>query len=130
MAESAKTVPQGAKQHKTAGPYSPVLEISCSKIIVISGQVAVDFDGNMIGDDIETQTIYTLENCKRNLETANCSLADVFKVNIYMVDLDDWNKMNKIYTQILPEPRPVRTAIQAKLLPGVLIEIEMWAAKK
>jgi 2-iminobutanoate/2-iminopropanoate deaminase len=47
-----------------------------------------------------------------------------------MVDLKDWDIMNKIYTQMFPSPRPVRTTVQTKLLPGLLIEIEMWAAIK
>ncbi|MDR0486011.1 MAG: RidA family protein [Elusimicrobiota bacterium] len=130
MSEIAKSVPEGARQHITAGPYSPVLEIECSKLIVISGQGAIDLDGKVIGDDIETQTKYTIENCRRQLESAEVSLADVFKVNIFMVDLKDWDIMNKIYTQMFPSPRPVRTTVQTKLLPGLLIEIEMWAAVK
>jgi 2-iminobutanoate/2-iminopropanoate deaminase len=128
--ETAKHLPEGASQHVTAGPYSPVLEITCSRLIVISGQVALDPQGNLVGDDIRTQTRYTLENCRRQLSSAHCTFDDVFKVNIFMVDLDDWDKMNEIYTEMMPAPRPVRTAVQAKLLPGILVEIEMWAAKK
>ena len=128
--ESAKRVPENASQHKTAGPYSPVLEIECSKLVVISGQAALDNDGNVVGDDIETQTRYTLENCRKQLMTAGCTLDDVFKCNVYMTNLDDWGRLNKVYTEIMPEPRPARTAIETKLLPGFLVEIEMWAAKK
>ena len=128
--ERAKRLPEGASQHRTAGPYSPVLEITASKLVVISGQVAVDPEGTTVGKDIRTQTRYTLENCRRQLASAQCTLEDVFKVNIYMVNLDEWDAMNDVYTELVPTPRPVRTAVQTKLLPGVLIEIEMWAAKK
>lgn len=128
--ERAKRLPEGASQHRTAGPYSPVLEITASKLVVISGQVAVDPEGTIVGKDIKTQTRYTLENCRRQLASAQCTLEDVFKVNIYMVNLDEWDAMNDVYTELVPTPRPVRTAVQTKLLPGVLIEIEMWAAKK
>ena len=49
-----KVVPEGAKQHMTAGPYSPVLEVSnFKKLVLISGQAAVDMDGKVIGDTIE-----------------------------------------------------------------------------
>lgn len=128
--ESAKKVPIGAQQHVTAGPYSPVLEIECSKLVVISGQAAIDHDGSILGNDIATQTRNTLLNCQKQLESAGCTLEDVFKCNIYMVNLDEWDVMNGIYQEMMPDPRPVRTAVQTKLLPGILVEIEMWAAKK
>lgn len=127
---SAKHLPAGATQHSTAGPYSPVLEVDAARIVVISGQVALDADGEVIGATIEEQTRATLANCRRQLETADCTLADVFKVNAYMTDLDDWDRFNEVYVELIPEPRPVRTTIGAKLLPGFLIEIEMWAAKR
>lgn len=124
-----KHLPPGATQHKTAGPYSPVLEVDARRLVVISGQVAVDPDGNVIGNDIEQQARATLENCAGQLANAGCGLFDVFKVNIYLKDLADWERFNAIYQEIMPEPRPVRTAVQAVLLPGFLVEVEMWAVK-
>lgn len=125
-----KRVPAGAKQHVTAGPYSPVLEIQADRLIVLSGQVALDLEGNTIGKTIEEQTRATLENCRRQLERAGCTFADVFKVNAFMANLDDWEPFNAIYSEVLPEPRPVRTTIGAKLLADFLIELEMWAVKR
>lgn len=124
-----KSRPAGARQHATAGPYSPVLEVEARRIVVISGQVAVDSDGSVIGDSIEEQTRATLDNCAKQLATADCSLGDVFKANIYLSDLGDWSRFNAVYQTALPEPLPVRTAVQAVLLPGFLVEIEMWAVK-
>ena len=80
----AKRVPPDAKQHATAGPYSPVLEVDSAKLVVISGQVAVDSQGNVVGSTIEEQSRYALENCLRQLEVANCTFADVFKVNVFL----------------------------------------------
>jgi 2-iminobutanoate/2-iminopropanoate deaminase len=124
-----KTRPRDAKQHVTAGPYSPVLEVDARRLVVISGQVATDIDGAVIGEAIEEQTRATLDNCAIQLESANCTLADVFKVNIYLTDLGQWARFNAVYEAIMPEPLPVRTAVQAVLLPGFLVEIEMWAVK-
>lgn len=128
-AHPLKHAPAGAAQHKTAGPYSPVLEVDARRLVVISGQVAVDPEGNVIGADIEEQTRATLDNCARQLASAGCSLSDVFKANIYLVDLADWQRLNAVYETLMPEPRPARTAVQAVLLPGFLVEIEMWAVK-
>lgn len=123
-------VPKGAKQHKTAGPYSPVLEISgIDKLVVISGQVAVDMEGDTVGLTIEEQTVKMLENAKNQLETAGCTFSDVFKVNVYMKDLADWPRFNAVYREIMSAPYPARTAVQVGLLDSFLVEIEMWAAK-
>lgn len=124
-----KEIPQGAAQHVTAGPYSPVLEITCNKVVVISGQTSTAMDGRVLGETVEEQTRLVLENCKNQLATAGCTLEQVFKVNVYMKDLGEWGAFNAIYQEIMPEPRPVRTAVQTGLLPGILVEIEMWAAK-
>mgnify|MGYP003575956028 FL=1 len=84
----------------------------------------------MIGSTIEEQTRATLDRCASCLASAGCSLGDVFKVNVYLADLAHWARFNAIYQEIMPEPLPVRTAVQAILLPGYLIEIEMWAVKE
>ena len=127
---AAKRVPAGAIQHSTAGPYSPALEIQADRLVVISGQVAIDMQGNIVGNTIEEQTRATLANCRRQLETAGCTFDDVFKVNAYMADLNDWDRFNVVYTESFSEPRPVRTTIGAKLLRTFLIELEMWAIKR
>jgi 2-iminobutanoate/2-iminopropanoate deaminase len=124
-----KTRPKDARQHVTAGPYSPVLEVDAARLVVISGQVAIDMDGAVVGETIEEQTRATLDNCAHQLASANCTLADVFKVNIYLTDLSQWTRFNAVYEAMMPEPLPVRTAVQAVLLPGFLVEIEMWAVK-
>ena len=124
-----KRRPEGARQHATAGPYSPVLEVDAQRLVVISGQVAVDPDGRVIGSTIEEQTRATLGNCIDCLASAGCTLGDVFKVNIYLADLGHWTRFNEVYQEMMPEPLPVRTAVQAILLPGYLVEIEMWAVK-
>ncbi|MBQ2960569.1 MAG: RidA family protein [Oscillospiraceae bacterium] len=124
-----KSVPEGAVQHVTAGPYSPVLEITgINKLVVISGQAPLDMEGNVIGETIEEQTIKTLENCKAQLEKAGCTFDNVFKVNAFMTDLEEWPRFNKVYSEIMPKPFPVRTVVGSKLLNTFKIEIEMWAA--
>jgi 2-iminobutanoate/2-iminopropanoate deaminase len=127
-ASVSKRVPPGAAA--ATGPYSPVLEVAADRLVVISGQVALDAQGNIVGDTIEEQTRVTLDNCRRHLESAGCTFADVFKVNAYMADINDWNRFNVVYTEMIPEPRPARTTVGAKLLRTFLIEIEMWAVKQ
>jgi len=126
----SKTVPEGASQHINAGPYSPVLQVSPGALVVISGQAAIDMQGNIVGETIEEQTKITLTNCNRQLAAAGCTFADVFKVTAYLTDLKDWGRFNSVYQAVIPEPRPVRTVVQAGLLPRLLVEVEMWAVKQ
>ena len=93
----AKSVPTGASQHPTAGPYSPVLNVKGSNIVVISGQAAIDKGGEIIGDNIEDQTESTLRNCQKQLLSAGVSFNDVFKVNVYLTDIKHWDRFNLVY---------------------------------
>ena len=58
-----KRIPVGAGQHITAGPYSPVLEIDANQLVVISGQAALNHQGEVVGDSIKEQTRVTIDNC-------------------------------------------------------------------
>ncbi len=128
--KSSFNVPSDASQHKTAGPYSPVLEVVPSKIVVISGQAPIDIEGNVVGTTIEEQTEYTINSCQKQLNTAGVNLKDVFKVNVWLTDLDEWPRFNEVYSSMMCEPFPVRAAVQAGLLYTFKVEIEMWAVKK
>ena len=124
-----KVIPPSSVQHKTAGPYSPVLEVDPQKLVIISGQAAIDLEGNIIGDTIEEQTKVTFENCAKKLSYAGCTLDNVFKVNVYMKDLKDWPRFNDVYKNYFTDPLPVRTAVETGLLMTLLVEVEMWAVK-
>jgi len=118
------------KQHKTAGPYSPAIGVtSGSDIIVLSGQAPLNEDSDVIGETIDEQARLTIENCKMQLAAAGLTLNDVFKVTVYMTDLKNWSVFNTVYSEYISPPFPARTAIETGLLPGMLVEIEMWAAK-
>ena len=123
-------LPAGAGQHKTAGPYSPVLEIDGRKLVVISGQAPLDNEGRVIGQTIEEQARVTLDNCRRQFRTAGVELDQVFKVNVYLTDLANWPKFNEVYKTYFTDPKPARTTIGAALLSDFLVEIEMWAVKE
>lgn len=129
-AHPQKLMPKNAAQYKTSGPYSPVLIVHAGTMVVISGQASILPDGNIKGNAIEEQAAYTLERCRQVLHTAGYSMADVFKVNAYLKDIADWPRFNEIYKGYFEEPYPVRTTVQAGLLAGLLIEIDVWAIKK
>ena len=118
------------KQHKTAGPYSPAIGVRTgSDIIVLSGQAPLNDDGEVVGESIEEQARVMLDNCRMQLDAAGLTLDDVFKTTVYLADIKNWSAFNKIYMEYLSEPYPARTAIETGLLPGMMVEIEVWAVK-
>ncbi len=125
---SSPIIEHESAHHRTAGPYRPVLTVRSGSIVVISGQGPLDDDGHVIGDTVEQQTIATLENCRRQLYAAGAGLDNVFKVNVYLRDLGDWPSFNEAYAAVMPDALPVRTVVEAGLLLGMRVEIEMWAA--
>tara|TARA_A100001011_G_scaffold108998_1_gene115606 strand:+ start:856 stop:1731 length:876 start_codon:yes stop_codon:yes gene_type:complete len=124
-----KSVPSGANQHITAGPYSPVLTVNGAQLVVISGQAAIEKSGQIIGNNVEEQTELTLRNCQKQLLSAGASFNDVFKVNVYLKDIQHWERFNSVYVKYFTAPKPVRTAVETGLIEGLLVEIEMWAIK-
>jgi enamine deaminase RidA (YjgF/YER057c/UK114 family) len=125
--KAAFRAPDQAVQHKTSGPYSPVLVVDPGRLVVISGQAAIDMEGNIIGNTIEEQAAFTLENCRRQLAAAGCGLDRVFKVAVYLKDMADWGRFNEVYRKYFGGVMPVRTAVQAGLLGTLLVEVECWA---
>ncbi len=126
---AGKNLPQGATQHVTAGPYSPVLTVGPGQLVVLSGQAPVNREGSVVGNTIEEQAKHTLANCRAQLACAGVDFRNVFKVNVFLADLAHWPRFNEVYRREFPEPFPVRTAVQAGLLNKFLVEIEMWAIK-
>ena len=124
---SSIEIPYGATQHNKSGPYSPVLKINSGTIIAISGQGPIDDDGNIVGDNIQEQAKFTLDNCKRQLELASSRLTHVFKVTVHLKNIEDWNIFNDVYRSYFRPPYPVRTAVQAVLWGGIKVEIDMLA---
>lgn len=119
------------RQHRTAGPYTPVVGVNANaRVFVISGQAPLDLEGRVVGTTIEEQSRVTLQNCRTQLEAAGCGLEDVFKATVYLTDLSNWAAFNLVYRQFMQEPFPARTAVQCGLLPGFLVEVEMWAARE
>ena len=79
--------------------------------------------------DISRQTRFCLEKIQKVLRAANSDLSRLLKVNITIVNMDDWPAVNAVYSEMLGAHRPARAVIAAKDLHfGALIEIEAIAA--
>jgi len=81
------------------------------------------------GDDVEAQTTQVMKNLKAVLEAAGASFAKVVKTTIFLTDLGDFARVNKIYGSYFEgvEP-PARATVQVAALPrGAKVEIEATA---
>ena len=107
------------------GPYSPA--VRAGGFIYVSGQVPRDFaSGVLAGDDVATQTRKTLSNVQTVLAQCGATLRDVISVTVYLASVDDWGRMNAVYTEFFTAPYPSRTAIGADLR-DILVEISVVA---
>jgi 2-iminobutanoate/2-iminopropanoate deaminase len=108
-----------------AGAYSPA--VKAGGFVFISGQIPRDpATGELVGDDIESQTRQVIANVKRALEAAGASLSDVVSMVVYLADVDDWGRFNTVYKELMSPPYPTRTAVGANLR-GIMIEISAVA---
>lgn len=76
--------------------------------------------------DFEGQTRAMLKNLETALVAAGSGLDLLVKTTVHLADINDWAEFNRIYAEVIPEPRPVRTTVQSGL-PGFLVEIDAVA---
>ena len=119
---------------KALGPYSQAVKID--KSLYISGQIAIDPKTGDIPEGIEAQTHQVLSNIKAILDTAGFSLNDVVSCDVYLKNLSDFPKMNKIYAEIFDplckeSGYPSRATVEVSNIPrGALLEIKTIAIKE
>ena len=107
-------------------PLTPALRIGDT--IYISGQVPVDEQGTIVGDNIRSQTRKVLENLEKALHAAGASRADVVKTLVVLPNVKrDFAAMNEVYGAFFPDPKPARTTFGGDLAIDILVEIEAIA---
>jgi 2-iminobutanoate/2-iminopropanoate deaminase len=97
-------------------------------LLFVSGQGGIEpGDPNAVAGDIEEQTVRTVENIRKILAESGLTLADVLKVNVYLTDRNNYERFNRIYSQLFPQPYPARTLVYCELNFGLLVEIDVIA---
>lgn len=109
-------------------PYSPGILVDGT--LYVSGTVGTDPKTGKIANDFEDEARQTLDNIGAILKAAQMDFSDVVAVQVYLTDMDLFQRMNAVYTNTFKEPRPARTTVGvAKLVGTARIEITVTARK-
>jgi enamine deaminase RidA (YjgF/YER057c/UK114 family) len=114
--------------------YSHVAVASAGRTVYVSGQIALDATGRVIGEgDLHAQAVQVYENLKAALGAAGASFADVIKMTTYVVGLDPERAqvLREVRSQYLPaghKPASTMVGVTSLVRPEFLVEVEMIAA--
>lgn len=110
------------------GPYSQAVKVN--GFLFVSGQIPIDpITGQIVYGGIETQTYQVMNNLKAILEQEGLSFASVVKTSVFLSNMNDFAKMNKIYGEFFTSEPPARACVEVSRLPrDVNVEIELVAA--
>jgi reactive intermediate/imine deaminase len=114
------------------GSYSHAVRVETTDAtwIHVSGQIANDLDGNLVGPgDLRTQTRQVFENLTAILEANGATFADVVKIGTYVTTMDDFAAVREVRGEYLMAEPPASTAIQvvALVVPDAMIEVDLVA---
>jgi reactive intermediate/imine deaminase len=103
--------------------------VRAGDVLYISGIVPVDADGRVVGADVVAQAERVFEVLGLVLRTAGARPADVAKVTVYLLDVDDRPRINPVRQAFFGAVRPASTLVEVSRLavPGALLEVEAIA---
>jgi 2-iminobutanoate/2-iminopropanoate deaminase len=110
------------------GPYSQA--ILKGNTLYTSGQIAINpITNELITDTIETETKQVMQNMQAVLTEAGMTFENVVKTTIFIMDMNDFTKINSVYASYFDEKTaPARETVQVACLPkNVNVEISMIA---
>jgi 2-iminobutanoate/2-iminopropanoate deaminase len=113
------------------GPYSHVARVG--SWITIGGVAGFDpVTGELAGPDVASQTRRIVASFAGMLESVGSDLAHVVHVNVFLIEMADFEAMNAAYAAALGEHRPARTVIGVRELPkpGVRLTMNVTAVTR
>ena len=111
---------------KAIGPYSQ--GVVSNGHVFLSGQIPLNSNGELLDGNIQEQVALVFQNIQRLLETQNCTLQNIVKLTVFLKDIENFDAVNDKMIELLEEPYPARSLVQAVALPkNVDIEIEVIA---
>jgi len=111
-------------------PIGPYCQGNIAGAFVFTAEEGGNKPDGTLPPTIEGQTDQAINNIEAILKAGYCSLADVTKVTVYLVNLNDFKAMNGVYAKRFKQPYPVRSIIQTALpAPGALVAMDATALR-
>jgi reactive intermediate/imine deaminase len=110
--------------------YSHVVEVQGGRTLFLSGQIAIDKAGAVVGQgDLRAQTQQVFENLKAALGAAGATLDQVVKITVFMTDVSGLQVFREVRDGYFTKNPPASSLVQVSRLvrPELLIEIEAVA---
>ena len=110
--------------------YSNAVRSEAGPLLWISGQVAIDKAGKLVGEgDLRKQAVQVLENIRAILSESGAAMSDIVKVTVYVTDIRAFNDIADIREKYFPEDGPASVICEVSALawPEFMIEIEAVA---
>jgi len=112
----AHTQVDAPKAPAAPGPFSHATTVGTW--VFVSGMGGLDpKTGQVISDDVIEQTRQTIINLKSILEAAGATLQDVVKATVFLTDMADYPRVNKVYEEAFAPNKPARTCVAVSALP-------------
>jgi 2-iminobutanoate/2-iminopropanoate deaminase len=116
------------KEFPTGRPFSPGILVNGT--LYVAGQTGSDIKTGKIPEKFEDEVKACLENVGLILKEAGMSYSDAVSVQVYLTDMDLFQRMNAVYTTFFKDPRPARTTVGVtRLAGGAHLEITVTAHK-
>jgi len=127
MTESIRTIISTDKAPGAIGPYSQA--IKTDTMVFVSGQLALEpATGELVNNDIKSETRQAMENLRSILKAAGSSLDKVVKTTLYITSMDDFPRINEVYGEFFSETPPARACVEVSCLPkNANVEVEAVA---
>ena len=111
----------------SGAPYSP--GIITGNLVFVSGQVPMNQETKeLLRGDFEGEVRLCIANVERILKAAGTDLEHCVKVVVFLADMDNFSRLNKVYNEYFGEIKPARSCIQVARLPlDADVEIEAIA---
>jgi 2-iminobutanoate/2-iminopropanoate deaminase len=120
-----------APEAKPVANYKLATRQEGGQLLYISGQVARDTDGNVVGKgDMRTQARQVFQNLRQVLQAAGGDFKDLMKITTYITNIEDFPAVAEVRSSVFQGELPASTLIVVKSLfnPDFLIEVEGVAA--
>lgn len=108
------------------GPYSPGIKIG--NWLFMSGQGPLDPETKKVPEEFADQVKATMENLKGIIESAGGVMDHIVKTTVFLKDMKNFEKMNRVYKKYFSEKPPARSCVEVARLPlDIQVEIEAIA---